>query len=541
MANNDFKAYLEKLSELFAEDFNFEHCIESISNGRTSFQMSQKFLKKEFDNDWIDIIEEILPALDAIVRNPRRFITVEEDIIDISLAKQISVESVKHLAQHTQFIASVNTKKGTVTPSRILNTSKEESFEVYENRFLYTLILKLNEFINKRYEVIKKSVVSNTQEIKVSLNTKYNFNGSDMNVSLIASTDMPFDEEKFRETQTYQSVKRVEKIKQIVQGFLGSAFAKEMRSSALVRPPITRTNVIKKEPNFKKALVLWQFIESYEKSGFEAVEVNETIALPEELNEQYNSVLFINNAILENYATTFGEKVLKEYKPLDIEEKLRKEFEDDEFPPINLELREVRKVYAKHIGDKTYSQKEYRALTSALDRVLTQHHINLDAKNKELKKRLEAKQQKEDARLKQIAMNEKRNELKRKQKELEEEFLKKARERKALIKEEKEKELLKRREEREHKKLMIQEFLEKQAFEDKMNDFSRILEEKTQKEILKFINSEDNSLSRETKKQVMQAKKEIALLKKQKLEEYARLLDQEIDRVISDEYEGIKE
>ena len=541
MANNDFKAYLEKLSELFAEDFNFEHCIESISNGRTSFQMSQKFLKKEFDNDWIDIIEEILPALDAIVRNPRRFITVEEDIIDISLAKQISVESVKHLAQHTQFIASVNTKKGTVTPSRILNTSKEESFEVYENRFLYTLILKLNEFINKRYEVIKKSVVSNTQEIKVSLNTKYNFNGSDMNVSLIASTDMPFDEEKFRETQTYQSVKRVEKIKQIVQGFLGSAFAKEMRSSALVRPPITRTNVIKKEPNFKKALVLWQFIESYEKSGFEAVEVNETIALPEELNEQYNSVLFINNAILENYATTFGEKVLKEYKPLDIEEKLRKEFEDDEFPPINLELREVRKVYAKHIGDKTYSQKEYRALTSALDRVLTQHHINLDAKNKELKKRLEAKQQKEDARLKQIAINEKRNELKRKQKELEEEFLKKARERKALIKEEKEKELLKRREEREHKKLMIQELLEKQAFEDKMNDFSRILEEKTQKEILKFINSEDNSLSRETKKQVMQAKKEIALLKKQKLEEYARLLDQEIDRVISDEYEGIKE
>lgn len=541
MANNDFKAYLEKLSELFAEDTNFEHCIESISNGRTSFQMSQKFLKKEFDNDWIDIIEEILPALDAIVRNPRRFITVEEDIIDISLAKQISVESVKHLAQHTQFIASVNTKKGTVTPSRILNTSKEESFEVYENRFLYTLILKLNEFINKRYEVIKKSVVSNTQEIKVSLNTKYNFNGSDMNVSLIASTDMPFDEEKFRETQTYQSVKRVEKIKQIVQGFLGSAFAKEMRSSALVRPPITRTNVIKKEPNFKKALVLWQFIESYEKSGFEAVEVNETIALPEELNEQYNSVLFINNAILENYATTFGEKVLKEYKPLDIEEKLRKEFEDDEFPPINLELREVRKVYAKHVGDKTYSQKEYRALTSALDRVLTQHHINLDAKNKELKKRLEAKQQKEDARLKQIAMNEKRNELKRKQKELEEEFLKKARERKALIKEEKEKELLKRREEREHKKLMVQELLEKQAFDDKINDFSKTLEEKTQKEILKFINSEDNSLNRETKKQVMQTKKEIALLKKQKLEEYARLLDQEIDRVISDEYEGIKE
>ncbi len=382
MADNEIKSYIEKVSELFSDDSHFHNLVDAVENGRTSFTISQKFLKKEFDNDWIDIIEEILPSIDAIVRNPRRFITIEEDIIDISLARQISVESVKHLAQHTQFIASVDNKKGTVTPSKILNTSKEESFEVYENRFLYTLILKLNEFINKRYEVIKKSVISNSQEIKVSLNTKYHINGMDMNVSLVASTDMPFDEEKFRETQTYQSVKRVEKIKQIVQGFLGSAFAKEMRSSALVRPPITRTNVIKKEPNFKKALILWQFIESYSKSGFEAIEVDETTALPQELCDQYSNVLFLNNVILDEYATNFGERVIKEHKPMNVEEQLKKEFEDDDFGSINLELREVRKVYAKHVGDKTYSQKEYRALTSAIDRALNQNRINEEAKSK---------------------------------------------------------------------------------------------------------------------------------------------------------------
>ena len=137
MAENKIKSYIEQVSELFSDDSNFHNLVDSINNGRTTFQISQKFLKKEFDNDWIDIIEEILPSIDAIVRNPRRFITIEEDIIDISLARQISVESVKHLAQHTQFIASVDNKKGTVTPSKILNTSKEESFEVYENRFLY--------------------------------------------------------------------------------------------------------------------------------------------------------------------------------------------------------------------------------------------------------------------------------------------------------------------------------------------------------------------------------------------------------------------
>ena len=464
MADNEIKSYIEKVSELFSDDSHFHNFVDAVENGRTSFTISQKFLKKEFDNDWIDIIEEILPSIDAIVRNPRRFITIEEDIIDISLARQISVESVKHLAQHTQFIASVDNKKGTVTPSKILNTSKEESFEVYENRFLYTLILKLNEFINKRYEVIKKSVISNSQEIKVSLNTKYHINGMDMNVTLVATTDMPFDEEKFRETQTYQSVQRVEKIKQIVQGFLGSAFAKEMRSSALVRPPITRTNVIKKEPNFKKALILWQFIESYSKSGFEAIEVNETTALPQELCDQYSNVLFLNNVILDEYATNFGERVIKEHKPMNVEEQLKKEFEDDDFGSINLELREVRKVYAKHVGDKTYSQKEYRALTSAIDRALNQNRINEEAKSKEAKKKLLEKQKKEDERLKKIAINERRAELKRKQKELEEEFVSKAKERKALLKEEKEKELAKKKEEKERKRLALIEILEKQEF-----------------------------------------------------------------------------
>ena len=539
MADNEIKSDIEKVSELFSDDSHFHNLVDAVENGRTSFTISQKFLKKEFDNDWIDIIEEILPSIDAIVRNPRRFITIEEDIIDISLARQISVESVKHLAQHTQFIASVDNKKGTVTPSKILNTSKEESFEVYENRFLYTLILKLNEFINKRYEVIKKSVISNSQEIKVSLNTKYHINGMDMNVSLVATTDMPFDEEKFRETQTYQSVQRVEKIKQIVQGFLSSAFAKEMRSSALVRPPITRTNVIKKEPNFKKALILWQFIESYSKSGFEAIEVNETTALPQELCDQYSNVLFLNNVILDEYATNFGERVIKEHMPLDIEEEIKKEFEDDDFPPINLELREVRKVYAKHVGDKTYSQKEYRALTSAIDRALNQNRINEEAKSKEAKKKLIEKQKKEDERLKKIAMNEKRAELKKKQKELEEDFIKKARERKALLKEEKEKELLKKKAEKERARLALVELLEKQEFEDKVNEFSRLIEEKTERDVLQYISKEDENISKEMKKKVNDTKKEIASLKKQKLEEYSKLLDEEISKLISEEYEKI--
>ena len=46
-------------------------------------------------------------------------------------------------------------------------------------------------------------------------------------------------------------------MRNIIDDFLRSPFTKEMKNSALVRPPITRTNVILKDPNFKKALLLW--------------------------------------------------------------------------------------------------------------------------------------------------------------------------------------------------------------------------------------------------------------------------------------------
>ena len=39
---------------------------------------------------------------------------------------------------------------------------------------------------------------------------------------------------------------------------------------------------------------------------------------------------------------------------------------------------------------------------------------------------------------------------------------------------------------------------------------------------------------------INKTKKEIALLRKQKLEEYARLLDEEINKVISEEYEKVE-
>ena len=534
MNKDEYLSYLDRIKELFIEDVNFNRYLQDLNSGKSSFQINQKYLRKVFDHDWIDIIEEILPSLDAIVRNPRRFITVEEDIIDISLAKQISVESVKHLAQHTQFISSANPKTGSVTPSKILNTSKEESYEVYENRLIFTLLKKLQEFINKRYEAIKKSVVTNNmQEIKVIVNSKYKHRGNDMNIRLEASTDVPFDENKFSESSDYLTIERVKKMKNIVDGFLSSAFAREMRSSAPVRPPITRTNVIKKEPNFKKALILWQFIESYEKSGFDVEKVDETSLLPEDVNDQYKQLLFINDLIVSSFsALQDGDNSL-----LDISNKIKdqvqeleqeKESSEDDFPLINLELREVRKVYIKSNGDKVYSPNEYRELTAAMDRVITQYQVLQAKKDEKLKKALIEKQKKEDARVKAKNLRDKKLEIARRKKEEELAVSLLKKEEKAKIREAKRAQLEFERANKERQKLQLQQLMEQHEMDEVVDEYRKLLEAKMNKELVKYEVEEDSVIELDKNNLEIDFENEIEEFKKEQVEKFKQLLDQKI-------------
>ena len=88
------------------------------------------------------------------MRVPRKFIVQEEEIVPIERARKITNESIRHLAQHTNMIAKV--EGDDVTPNQILNVFREESFEVYENRFVYTLMQNLIRFIDIRYNVLFK-------------------------------------------------------------------------------------------------------------------------------------------------------------------------------------------------------------------------------------------------------------------------------------------------------------------------------------------------------------------------------------------------
>lgn len=421
---DEYEKFIYQINTLIKKSEFYLPYSNHMAEGKNAFKLSQVFTKKNYSTEWIDVIEDSINALDTIVRNPRKFIVIEEDIVDISLAKSISVESVKHLAQHTNLISSVK-KDGTIVPNKILNTSKEESFEVYENRFIYTLLLKINEFIDGRFDAIKNALMQ-SGELSVDIKSEFNVGGNKITYNLDTSANIPFDEvvKPMSKTGQLSNLDRLIRIRSIMSDFLSSAFAKEMRSCALVRPPITRTNVILKDPNFKKALLLWQFVQSNENLEFKVETSKETTDLPPSLIDKYKSIIFWNTLLIESIATSRdGESSFEEVQEKEkviADEYVTKNIDDfvpDDFPQLKMDLNEVRRIYYRIPEMKTLRLTEISKMNAALDRVLRQYKINKAKEDSALQKRLIAQQLKEEAEAKRLALKEAKDLERQKKKE----------------------------------------------------------------------------------------------------------------------------
>ena len=190
-----------------------------------------------------------------------------------------------------------------------------------------------------------------------------------------------------------------------------------MRSCALVRPPILRTNVILKNPDFKKALVLWQFIESTEKMDFTIDSVTETQDMAPALADKYRGLIFLNTVLMQSIATTRTDEEVfegkEEERKTEADEYRTKNIDDfvpDDFPHLKMELSEIRRVYRKLIaGEPTLTNGEMSKLNGALDRVIRQYKINKAKEDSYRQQQLILKQLEEEKIAKRLALREQKD------------------------------------------------------------------------------------------------------------------------------------
>ena len=226
--------------------------------------VKRDFELHEYDYEWLERIEDVLPYLDNILRNPKRFIVNEEEIVKVELSKKITVESVIHLTQHTNLIQDYNEKTGDVKPTKVLNINKEESLDTYENRFIYTLINNLRVFFDQRVESTgENSFYRDSRDIKYEGNSKVGTDDIKFSLTINAIDKNVKEPEKDKSDLSYAD--RLNKIKVQLDGFMGTELITTLSKLHVekVRSPIRKTNVILKNPNFRKAEELWNYIQTY--------------------------------------------------------------------------------------------------------------------------------------------------------------------------------------------------------------------------------------------------------------------------------------
>lgn len=247
------------------------------------------------DTSWIDMVEECIPYLDNIIRNPRRFIVQEENIVPIEKAKVVTEESIRHLAQHTSMIQEVQ-EDGTVIPLKLLNVYREETVDLYENRFIKSLVDNLYTFVNNKLnESDQRSYAKIESTVSYSGLMKKKDEEVEVNLQLKSKKNSEVDASKDGHTLE----ERIAHIKDIVSAFRGSTFIKSLKESSPVRSPIRKTNVILKEQNFIKALELWEYLEKNNIKPITSIDKRTEIVKDADIKTKYDLAFFIDNDAID--------------------------------------------------------------------------------------------------------------------------------------------------------------------------------------------------------------------------------------------------
>lgn len=299
---NEWTGDFEALIDLIGDDELYENVRSMLSHSRSTIALNRKVMEKTIEVSWVEAIEKGLGYVDNVLRNPRKTIVNVEEVVPVALSKKITVDSIKHLAQHTDLIQSVDPVTGKITPSKVLNVHKEESLLTYENKFVNTLIDRLYIFVTKRYEKLK-AASANEEVYALEYNTSMGSDsGSRVKMSLKIETVDSLEKTDENGSTMWD---RVEKIRRIIESYKASPFCQQMGNN-YIRPPVMRTNAIMKNVDLKACLVLWQFIEGYDKVGYE-INVSDAAQKPEQTYiENLYSVTALNYLLFRAFTHTEG-------------------------------------------------------------------------------------------------------------------------------------------------------------------------------------------------------------------------------------------
>ena len=305
-----YQRYISKMESI--KDPYFKNVNEDLYNGQNSYLRIRMKGSSVFNDEWILKIEDCVYELGQIVNNPLEVTKTEGDLTPIELARKINYESIQHLASHSQYVKDID-ENGNVMPAKILAQFHKEELHTYENKFIATFIRRLVLFVEKRYDFIKNTVNFDTKDVMYVKN-KSIVDGQE--VTIETKVTLKKANEDALSAVGREFVKRVENMRRYVNYFYNSPFMKELKTEKNVRKPILQTNIIRKNPYYRKCYETFLFIEKFSSLGIEYTLDEKYQDFNENERKALNYILASNLLSLEaTEESKVYKKSTKTYKP----------------------------------------------------------------------------------------------------------------------------------------------------------------------------------------------------------------------------------
>lgn len=216
--------------------------------------------------DWLDEIEEACPFIDIIIRIPKNALIREEEITLIEKSKKVDLASIKELAKHTENINKYDKKTASIEPSKILDIRNEETFNIYENRFLYTLVDNLDRFVAEKEKMLNNFEIGDSKLLEYAASTRTKYENISVEVKLTSKSIPSNALDKKIKDEINTIKKRLKKVKEYIESWQKSEMIKSLKRAHVkfIEPPIKKTNITLKNQNFKIAVKLWEYILKYD-------------------------------------------------------------------------------------------------------------------------------------------------------------------------------------------------------------------------------------------------------------------------------------
>lgn len=362
--------------DLYQNDKEKNNVKEFLEKTESTLAVETDRKRTTLDTEWLDVVEGTIKYIDNIFRKPNRFIVNEEEVVKIEQAKKITVETIKHLSKNTNFIQTIDSETGDVTPAKLLNVRKEESYDTYENRLIYTLVQNTKMFIKKRKEELVNSLnlEDSEQQNKNNKSLQYNatstINEEKVNVNVNLNSNLEANGSSSKE-KIEKILERIENVSRKLDSACDADPYKviDKQHITLVKEPIRKTNVVLKNVNFQYAMKLWEYLKDNYNIGVAEEEEHQSYTDSGELKQlidetfllQYVAMKTLDEDQKENEAThqeiqeTMVDQMIEKMVDMDVEiteqdltQMIAQRYEVIKYKKMEI-IKEIQQIFKKHI------------------------------------------------------------------------------------------------------------------------------------------------------------------------------------------------